>query len=63
MSPAVPYAWIGVVVALLLALAGIIGGFGAFCFALVLGVVGYLVGAQAEGKLDLVGALSRRGRG
>ena len=45
MSPSVPYAWIGVVVALLLALAGIAGGFGAFCFALVLGVIGYLVGA------------------
>jgi len=63
MSAPLPTTWIGVVVALLLALAGIIGGFGAFCFALVLGVIGYLVGAQAEGKLDVLGVLSGRGRG
>ncbi|MBF5081259.1 hypothetical protein [Quadrisphaera sp. INWT6] len=63
MSTAVPPTWIGVVVALLLALAGVAGGFGGFCFALVLGAVGYLVGAQAEGKIDVLGALSGRGRG
>jgi len=63
MSPATPYSWIGLLAGLLLAIAGAVGGAGAFFGALVLAAVGWVVGAQAEGRIDLVAALSRRSRG
>lgn len=55
---------VGLFAGLLLALAGTTGGFGGFLLALVLGVAGYLLGAQKDGSVDL-GALvpnnNRRG--
>lgn len=53
---------IGLFVGLLLGIAAAIGGFSAFIVAAVLGGVGYLVGAQLAGRLDLR-ELAGRGRG
>jgi uncharacterized membrane protein len=53
----------GLLAGLLLALAAIVGGFNGFLLALVLGALGWLVGAVASGQLDLSGLLARRGRG
>ena len=44
---------IGLLVGLLLAIAAAAGGFVGFLVAVVLGGVGWLVGAQIEGKVDL----------
>lgn len=54
---------IGLVAGLLLGIAAAAGGFFGFLIALVLGVVGYLVGGHYEGKLDLGQILSGRRRG
>lgn len=43
----------GLLTGLLLALAAIVGGFNGFLLALVLGAVGWCVGAFVEGRLDL----------
>ena len=44
---------IGLLAGLLLGVATAAGGFFGFLIALVLGVVGYLVGAQYDGEVDL----------
>ena len=44
---------LGLLAGLLMAIAIAIDGFTGFLLALVLGVIGYLVGAQADGQLDL----------
>jgi hypothetical protein len=54
---------LGLVVGLLLALAGIAGGFAGFVFAVLLGAVGMLIGAHRDGYLDLGAMLRGRGRG
>ncbi|UZN03608.1 DUF2273 domain-containing protein [Cellulomonas sp. S1-8] len=53
----------GLLTGLLLALAAIIGGFNGFLLALVMGAVGWAVGALAEGRFDLTALTggSRRG--
>lgn len=57
------YTAFGVVAGLLLALAGILGGVGGFLFALVLGGVLGLAGAQADGIVDVTAMWRGRGRG
>ncbi|KAA0024728.1 DUF2273 domain-containing protein [Antrihabitans cavernicola] len=54
--------YIGLIVGLLLAIAGAAGGFTGFLFAVVLGAVGYGVGSYLDGDLDLSGVLRGRGR-
>ncbi|AYJ50915.1 DUF2273 domain-containing protein [Rhodococcus sp. P1Y] len=54
---------VGLLTGLLLALAGIIGGFSAFVLALFLGAVGVAIGAHLDGRLDLTSVLRSRGRG
>jgi len=44
---------IGLIAGLLLGVAAAVGGFGGFLIALVLGVVGYLVGANVDGEINL----------
>ncbi len=44
---------IGLLAGLLLGIAAALGGFGGFLIALVLGVVGYLIGGHYDGELDL----------
>lgn len=44
---------IGLLAGLLLGIAAATGGFYGFLIALVLGVVGYLVGGQYDGEIDL----------
>lgn len=57
------YTVVGLLTGLLLALAGIIGGFSGFVLALFLGAVGLAVGAHFDGRLDLSSLLRSRGRG
>lgn len=52
---------IGLITGLLLAIAIAAGGLVGFLLAVVLGAVGYLVGAQLDGELDLT-ALTRSRR-
>lgn len=47
------YAAIGLVAGLLIAVAAVVGGFTGFLLALVLGAVGFVIGAQLEGRVDL----------
>ena len=54
---------IGLITGLLLALAGIIGGFGGFVFAVMLGGIGLAIGAHRDGHVDLGALLRGRGRG
>ncbi|MGB3673256.1 MAG: hypothetical protein WA988_02325 [Candidatus Nanopelagicales bacterium] len=56
-------ATLGLFAGLLLAIAGITGGFGGFLFAVVLGGVGLAVGAHRDGSIDLGALLRSRGRG
>jgi len=51
---------IGLLAGLLLGVAAATGGFGGFLIALVLGVVGYLVGGHYDGELDLNRMLGRK---
>lgn len=51
---------VGLLAGLLLGIAAAVGGFGGFLIALVLGVIGYLVGGHYDGELDLSKVLSRR---
>ena len=51
---------IGLLAGLLLGVAAATGGFGGFLIALVLGVVGYLVGGHYDGELDLTRMLGRK---
>ncbi|MGB3373169.1 MAG: DUF2273 domain-containing protein [Rhodococcus sp. (in: high G+C Gram-positive bacteria)] len=57
------YTFVGLLTGLLLALAGIIGGFSGFVLALFLGAVGLALGAHFDGRLDLTSLLRSRGRG
>lgn len=52
---------LGLLVGLVLGLAGAFGGIAAFLVVLALGVVGFLIGRFLDGELDLDG-LSGRGR-
>jgi len=54
---------IGLLAGLLLGVAAATGGFFGFLVALVLGVVGYLVGGQYDGEVDLGQLLGGRRRG
>jgi uncharacterized membrane protein len=54
---------IGLLAGLLLGIAAAAGGFWGFLLALVLGVVGYLVGGQYDGEVDLARLLGNRQRG
>lgn len=54
---------IGLIAGLLLGIAAAAGGFPGFLIALVLGVIGYLVGGQLDGELNLADLLRGRGRG
>ena len=56
-------ATLGLFAGLLLAIAGITGGFGGFLFAVVLGGLGLAVGAHRDGAIDLGALLRSRGRG
>lgn len=53
---------IGLVAGLLLGVAAAAGGFPGFLIALVLGAVGYLIGGQLAGELNLADLLRGRGR-
>jgi len=53
----------GLIAGLLLGVAAAAGGFTGFLVALVLGVVGYLVGGHRDGEFDLNALLRGRGRG
>ncbi|GAA2735881.1 hypothetical protein GCM10009867_19230 [Pedococcus aerophilus] len=54
---------IGLLAGLLLGVAAAAGGFTGFLVALVLGIVGFLLGGQRDGELDLSGLFRGRGRG
>lgn len=54
---------VGLIAGLLLAIAAAAGGFTGFLIALVLGAVGYLVGAHYDGDIDLSPLLRGRGHG
>ncbi|KAA0018947.1 DUF2273 domain-containing protein [Antrihabitans cavernicola] len=56
-------ATLGLFIGLLLAIAGVTGGFGGFLLAVVLGAIGLAIGLHLDGKLDLSGLLRSRGRG
>jgi len=51
---------IGLLAGLLLGIAAATGGFGGFLIALVLGIVGYLVGGHYDGELDLSKVFGRQ---
>jgi len=53
---------LGLVAGLLLGVAAAAGGLWGFVITLLLGVVGYLVGAHRDGELDLSALLRGRGR-
>ncbi|GAA1639182.1 MULTISPECIES: DUF2273 domain-containing protein [Georgenia] len=53
----------GLFAGLLLAVAALVGGFNGFLLALVLGLVGWLIGAALTGELNLESFRSGRGRG
>jgi hypothetical protein len=54
---------IGLFAGLLLALIAATAGFGWFLLAVLFAVIGYIVGAQLEGRIDLAGLVPGRGRG
>jgi hypothetical protein len=54
---------IGLFAGLLLALVAAVGGFDMFMLALVLGAVGVVVGLVVDGRIDVTGLVSGRGRG
>ncbi|KSW14042.1 MULTISPECIES: hypothetical protein [Cellulomonas] len=53
----------GLLTGLLLALAAVAGGFTGFLLALVLGALGWVVGAALEGRVDLTTFTNGRRRG
>lgn len=53
---------IGLLAGLLLGVAAAAGGFWGFLLALVLGVVGYLLGGHFDGEIDLSQLVGRRRR-
>lgn len=54
---------LGLFAGLLLAIAGVVGGFAGFLFAVVLGAIGFAVGAHRDGIIDLSALFRGRGRG
>ena len=56
-------ATVGLLAGLLLGVAAAAGGFTGFLIALILGAIGYAIGAQRDGELDLGALLRGRGRG
>jgi uncharacterized membrane protein len=56
-------ATIGLMAGLLLAIAAAAGGFTGFLLAVVLGGIGWAIGAQRDGFIDLSAIFHRRGRG
>ncbi|BBG05279.1 MULTISPECIES: hypothetical protein [Pseudonocardia] len=52
---------IGLLAGLLLGIAGVVGGFGGFVIALVLGAIGLLAGRWLDGGLDLTELSERSG--
>jgi hypothetical protein len=54
---------IGLFAGLLLALVAAVGGLDMFLLALVLAAVGVLVGLVVDGRIDVTGLVSGRGRG
>jgi len=54
---------LGLLAGILLGIAAAVGGFGGFLIALVLGVLGYLLGAHRDGELDMGALLRGRNRG
>lgn len=54
---------VGLFAGLLLALIAATAGFGWFLLAVLFAVIGYLVGAHLEGRIDLAGLVPGRSRG
>ena len=54
---------IGLFAGLLLALVAAVGGFDMFMLAVVLAAVGVVVGLAVDGRIDVSGLVSGRGRG
>ncbi len=54
---------LGLLAGILLGIAAAAGGFGGFLIALVLGVLGYLLGAHRDGELDFGALLRGHNRG
>ena len=54
---------VGLIAGLLLGLAAAAGGFTGFLIALMLGVIGYIVGGQRDGEFDVMALLRGRDRG
>ena len=54
---------IGLFAGLLLALVAAVGGFDMFMLAVVLAAVGVVVGLAVDGRIDVAGLVSGRGRG
>ena len=54
---------IGLFAGLLLALVAAVGGFDMFMLAVVLASVGVVVGLAVDGRIDVTGLVSGRGRG
>ncbi|WP_067864445.1 hypothetical protein [Nocardia shimofusensis] len=54
---------LGLMAGLLLGVAAAAGGFGGFLIALLLGAIGYVIGAQRDGEIDLSAAFRGRDRG
>nr|WP_130295207.1 hypothetical protein [Pseudonocardia sediminis] len=52
---------LGLLAGLLLGIAGVVGGFGGFIVALILGAIGLLVGRYLDGDLDLSELSERSG--
>ncbi|MFW0785092.1 DUF2273 domain-containing protein [Gordonia sp. CPCC 206044] len=54
---------LGLIAGILLAIAGIAGGFGGFVLAILLGIVGLALGLQRDGAIDFGALLRSKNRG
>lgn len=54
---------LGLIAGLLLGVAAAVGGLSGFLLALMLGVIGYLIGGHRDGEFDLIALVRGRGRG
>ncbi|ALE78444.1 hypothetical protein ACIGG9_26895 [Pseudonocardia alni] len=61
MSAALNNSQLGLLAGLLLAVAGVAGGFVGFVVALLLGAIGLLIGRYADGELDVAELAERTG--
>lgn len=61
MNAALNNSQLGLLAGLLLAVAGVAGGFVGFVIALLLGAVGLLIGRYADGELDVADLAERTG--